>query len=78
MFDGLNHIKSVNKLIEKKTCCNHGEHENIDVICNFKFLPDHDSWKDRVCKKCFIPERLQNDHEYIERLYNVGVKENAK
>jgi hypothetical protein len=70
MFDGINHIKVVNKIMEKKPCCNHGEHENIDVVCNIDHLDQ--KWEDRVCKKCFIREAAQNDHEFINKHFIVG------
>ena len=49
----------------KNKICEKGLHENIDVICNF-VGDDEIKWPDIVCKKCFIPERLQNNEEYLK------------
>lgn len=49
--------------------CEEEGHENIDVNCNF--LGCDESWKDRVCKKCCIPERLQKNKEFIQHIKDV-------
>jgi hypothetical protein len=48
--------------------CETGKHENIDVICNFPV--SEISWKNRICVKCKIPEKAQEDKEYIQSLKN--------
>jgi hypothetical protein len=72
MFDGINHLKAVEKMLEKKPCCDHGDHNVIDVIMSYRFVDNGETWKNRVCKKCLIPEALLDDHKNIEKYYNVG------
>ena len=49
----------------KNKICEKGIHENIDVICNYVH-DEKTTWRDRVCNKCFISERLQNNEEYLK------------
>ena len=54
-------FKARHKICEKE------DHENIDVICNLMGDRKTDM-KDRVCIKCYVPERLQKNEEYIKSL----------
>jgi len=47
--------------------CEKEEHENIDVLCNL-LGDEKNKWEDRVCIKCRVPERLQDNKEYIKSL----------
>lgn len=43
--------------------CKKEDHVNIDVLCKLPW--DEKQWPDRVCEKCFVPERFQEDEEYL-------------
>ena len=61
--------------MKRKIICNHGEHENIPVICSWVYERGEasgDSWLNIVCKKCFIPEDMQDDIAHLDEYYNVG------